>query len=48
MTAINVAWLDKDEKWSVYVARLMADEARRRADASSALGRSVSGLPAQS
>lgn len=44
----NVVWLDKDEKWSVYVARLMADEARRRADASSALGRSVSGLPAQS
>ena len=36
MTASNVAWLDKNEKWSVYVARLMADEAKRRKNSSSA------------
>lgn len=36
MTASNVAWPNKDEKWSVYVARLMADEAKRRNNSSSA------------
>lgn len=32
----NVGWLDKDEKWSVYVARLMADADKRMHNSSSA------------
>ena len=27
VSKVNVAWLDKEEKWSTYVARLLAEEA---------------------
>ena len=30
VSAANVAWLDKEEKWSTYVARLLAEEDDRR------------------
>lgn len=30
VSASNVQWLDKDEKWSTYVARLMAEEDQRK------------------